>query len=177
MIMALYEIQWVIEPAWRAGLADHLHAGDGSVRRAHDSRPIRAHGARYISRRSGLPAIATIASRASPLLRLRVTHSDSHSAIKQELAEPDPTRLAYRELIKQTLRDVVMQPNTDALSVIKAAVAAKVSAVDRDNVRALIVDELRRLHEGVLARYGLRPLKFMAWKAGQKHGDPTWFAQ
>ncbi len=25
------------------------------------------------------------------------------------------------------------------------------------DLRALIVDELRRLHEGVLARYGLRP--------------------
>ena len=35
----------------------------------------------------------------------------------------------------------------------------------RAAVQSLIVDELRRLHEGVLARYGLRPSEFAAWKA------------
>ncbi|MBF6631925.1 MAG: hypothetical protein ITG01_12350 [Comamonas sp.] len=34
-----------------------------------------------------------------------------------------------------------------------------------DTVRALILDELRRLHEGVLARYGLLPSQLQAWKA------------
>jgi hypothetical protein len=29
----------------------------------------------------------------------------------------------------------------------------------------LLVEELRRLHEGVLARYGLRPSEFAAWVA------------
>jgi hypothetical protein len=32
-------------------------------------------------------------------------------------------------------------------------------------VRVLIVEQLERLHEGVLARYGLRPSEFAAWKA------------
>jgi len=32
---------------------------------------------------------------------------------------------------------------------------------------ALLVEELRRLHEGVLARYGLRPSEFTAWKQCQ----------
>jgi len=31
----------------------------------------------------------------------------------------------------------------------------------------LVVEELQRLHEGVLARYGLRPAELAAWKAGQ----------
>jgi hypothetical protein len=31
--------------------------------------------------------------------------------------------------------------------------------------QALIIEELERLHEGVLARYGLRPSGFAAWKA------------
>jgi hypothetical protein len=38
------------------------------------------------------------------------------------------------------------------------------------DLRALIVDELRRLHEGVLARYGLRPSQFTAWKARRPVG-------
>jgi len=34
-------------------------------------------------------------------------------------------------------------------------------------LRALIADELRRLHEGVLARYDLRPCQLKAWQQAQ----------
>ena len=37
-----------------------------------------------------------------------------------------------------------------------------------DNVLALINEELRRIHEGVLARYGLRPSELAAWLARQQ---------
>lgn len=88
-----------------------------------------------------------------------------YSAIKQDLAEPDPLRLAWRELIKQTIRDIVTRPNENALAIIEHIVASNVTDTDRDKVRALIVEELRRLHEGVLARYGLLPAEYHAWKA------------
>lgn len=91
--------------------------------------------------------------------------TQEYLAIKQELAEPDPARLAWRDVIKQTIRDVVTQPDEDALAVIQRAVRAHVPDAERDNVQALVVDELRRLHEGVLARYGLRPSEFQAWQA------------
>ena len=48
------------------------------------------------------------------------------------------------------------QPEKDALTVIQQTVVLSVNDSDRDNVQALIIEELRRLHEGVLARYGLR---------------------
>ncbi|MDD2223681.1 MAG: hypothetical protein PHF42_09605 [Pseudomonas sp.] len=32
------------------------------------------------------------------------------------------------------------------------------------SIQALIIEELRRLHEGVLARYGLRPSEYAKWK-------------
>ena len=88
-------------------------------------------------------------------------------AIKQDLAEPDPTRLAYRELIKQTIRDVVQHPEADTLAAIAQAVE-QVPQAERDEVHALVVQELRRLHEGVLARYGLRPSELNAWKAARQ---------
>jgi len=97
--------------------------------------------------------------------------TQEYLAIKQDLAEPDPTRLAWRDLIKQTIRNVVTQPDEDALPVIQQAVMANVPDADRGNVQALIVEELRRLHEGVLARYGLRPSEFTAWKARQAAGS------
>jgi len=91
--------------------------------------------------------------------------TQEYLAIKQDLAEPDPTRLAYRDVIKQTIRDVVTRPGDDALTLIAQAVAGHVPEADHNAVQSLIVEELRRLHEGVLARYGLRPSEFAAWKA------------
>lgn len=90
--------------------------------------------------------------------------TQEYMAIKQDLAQPDPTRLAYRDAIKQTVRDVVLGSNTDVLAAVSASVAAQVPMAERSNVQALILDELRRLHEGVLARYGLRPSEFKAWQ-------------
>ena len=93
--------------------------------------------------------------------------TQEYLAIKQALAEPDPTRLAYRELIKQTILEVVQHPHADMLAAIAQA-TAQVPQADRDEVQALAVQELRRLHEGVLARYGLRPSELVAWKAARQ---------
>ncbi len=90
--------------------------------------------------------------------------TQEYLAIKQDLAEPDPMRLAYRDVVKQTIHAVVTHAQDEALTVIAHAVADRVPEPDRAAVQAVIVDELRRLHEGVLARYGLRPSEFAAWK-------------
>ena len=94
--------------------------------------------------------------------------TQEYLAIKQDLAEPDPLCLAWRDFIKQTIRDVVTHPEHDPLSSIQQAVTERVPKHEQPNVQALIVEELRRLHEGVLARYGLRPSEYTIWKA--KHG-------
>ena len=39
---------------------------------------------------------------------------------------------------------------------------------DRVDVHALLVQELQRLHEGVLARHGLWPSELVAWNVAQK---------
>jgi hypothetical protein len=46
-----------------------------------------------------------------------------------------------------------------------------VPAAQRSDVPALIVEELHRLHKGVLARYGLRPAEFAVWRGV---GGRTW---
>jgi len=87
-----------------------------------------------------------------------------YMAIKQDLAQPDPVRLAYRDVIEQVVREAVIRGGTDPLALIDEAMGAQVAADQRDDVRSIIVAELSRLHEGVLARYGLRPAEFMAWR-------------
>ncbi len=91
--------------------------------------------------------------------------TQEYLAIKQDLAEPDPLRLAWRDCLKRTIRAVITQPELEPLSCIARAVAARVPEREQVGVQALIVEELRRLHEGVLARYGLRPSEYAAWKA------------
>ena len=94
--------------------------------------------------------------------------TQEYLAIRQGLVEPDPLRLAWRDFIKHTLREVVLQPQAHPLSVIEQAVRQDVPQGEQANVQALVVEELRRIHEGVLARYGLRPSDYMLWRA--RHG-------
>ena len=96
--------------------------------------------------------------------------TQEYTALKQNLAEPDPLRLRYRELIKRVIREVVLTPNTDSLDMIRQAVAQIVDLTEREEVQALLIDELRRLHEGVLARYGLRPSEWERWSDVQQRG-------
>ncbi|WP_159912211.1 Fic family protein [Pantoea sp. 18069] len=91
--------------------------------------------------------------------------TQEYLAIKQDLAEPDPLRLAWRDFIKQTLRDVITHPQLDPLSRIERCVTEHVPQQERADVQALVIAELRRLHEGVLGRYGLRPSEYSAWTA------------
>ena len=95
--------------------------------------------------------------------------TQEYLAIKQDLAEPDPLRLTWRDFIKTTIREVVTHPELDPLACIQRAVAEHVSDSEQPEVQALVVEELRRLHEGVLARYGLRPSEFTLWKS--RHGN------
>jgi Fic family protein len=95
--------------------------------------------------------------------------TQEYLVIKQDLAEPDPLRLAWRDFIKQTIREVITHPELEPFSNIQRSVAKRVPKHEQPNVQALLVEELRRLHEGVLARYGLRPSEYAAWKAVHGH--------
>lgn len=90
--------------------------------------------------------------------------TQEYLAIKQDLAEPDPLRLKWRDFIKQTIYHVVITPEQDPLLIIQAAISDAIPQAEQESMQALIVDELKRLHEGVLARYGLRPSQFVLWK-------------
>lgn len=85
-------------------------------------------------------------------------------AIRDDLAEPSPLRLTYREVIKQSVRAAVLRPSVHPEEAMRATIAHGVPSADRDDVRFLISDELARLHEGVLARYGLGWRDFERWR-------------
>ena len=60
----------------------------------------------------------------------------------------------------------MQQPDADPLREIERA-HEPVPLADRANAHALPVQKLQRLHEDVLARYGLRPSELAAWMAAQ----------
>ncbi|TAH41374.1 MAG: Fic family protein, partial [Betaproteobacteria bacterium] len=60
------------------------------------------------------------------------------------------------------------QPGRAPLEVIDECLSAHELGDDRNSVESLVIDELRRLHEGVLARYGLRPSEFVEWQSRQR---------
>jgi hypothetical protein len=93
--------------------------------------------------------------------------TQEYLAIRQELSEPDPLRLAWRDLIKTTVREVVQHPELDPRTTLAQAVTS-VPEPERASVQSLLEDELQRLHEGVLARYGLRPSQWAAWRDVQR---------
>ena len=93
-------------------------------------------------------------------------------AIRQDLAEPSRLRLAYRDVIKQSVHDAVMPPSPDAADR-EAIIEQAVPSDDREDVRFLIADELQRLHEGVLARYGIRLDAFRRWRESKSEKADT----
>lgn len=95
--------------------------------------------------------------------------TQEYIAIKQSVTEPDSLRLRYREIIKQIIHDVDINPEDDPLLIIQDQINKHVEMVVRENMQSLINDELRRLHEGTLARYHLRLSEFVQWREKQKN--------
>ena len=86
---------------------------------------------------------------------------------KSGVVEPDLLRLTYRDAIRQMVKAVVQNPEQDPLALVATQVALAAPGPDREDVRALVIQELRRLHEGVLARYGLLPSELTRWRSIQ----------
>lgn len=88
-------------------------------------------------------------------------------AVKQELVKPDQQRLQYRAKIKEIVKQVILTPESQPLDIIESFISNE-EDTDKQNIIALALEELRRIHEGVLARYGLRPSQLEKWR--QLHG-------
>ena len=85
-------------------------------------------------------------------------------AVRQGAPEPSRFRLAYREVIKQAVREAVMQPALDPLDAMREIIEQGVPSADQEDVRFVVSDELQRLHDGVLARYGLSRGDYQRWR-------------
>lgn len=90
-----------------------------------------------------------------------------YQALRQDLAEPDPFRLQHGKAVKRIVREVVLSPEIETIAAVEKAIPTGMKPSEHEDLTALVIEELRRLHEGVLARYHLRPSQFKSWKTRQ----------
>lgn len=86
-----------------------------------------------------------------------------YTQVKKTLAEPEPLRLKYRNQLHQIVGDVVRSAQTQYTATVESY-AQQIADSDRTTFIAMALDDIRRLHEGVLVRYRLTPAEFRAWK-------------
>lgn len=88
-----------------------------------------------------------------------------YSATRQTLGDPDPFRLRYRNIIRETVANIVKAKMDKKAAVATIKIKAKEALSLQDKARFIetVENELRSLHEGNIARYKLRPSEYDAW--------------
>lgn len=88
-----------------------------------------------------------------------------YAAIRQEIGDPDPLHLRYREEIKDRIRDVVVGrlDKPAAARFIQRWAAQNVTATDRARFVQVVEERLLALSEGSIARARVRPSEFAEW--------------
>ncbi len=90
----------------------------------------------------------------------------SSSQKRQELGEPDPFRIRYRELIRETVVNIVRNKmdRIAAIEFIKRIAGDSVPFETRLRFIEVVETEIMYLHEGNFARYRLRYAEYIAWQ-------------
>ncbi len=83
--------------------------------------------------------------------------------VKKTLVEPEPMRFKYRQQLHRIVGDVVRAGQTQYTPMVENS-ALSIEPADRAVFIAIALDDIRRLHEGILARYRLTPGEFRVWK-------------
>jgi hypothetical protein len=89
-----------------------------------------------------------------------------YSSARKTLGEPDPFRVRYRTLRKETVALVVRgQMNKKAATAfIRKQAKNMIPAPDQVKFIEVVETELMSLHEGNISRYGLRPSEVERWR-------------
>jgi fido (protein-threonine AMPylation protein) len=91
-----------------------------------------------------------------------------YSAIRQEIGEPEPARVRYRDEIKARVRDIVVRglDKPSAARELRRWAAQNITASDRSYFIEMVEQELLGLKESNIVRVRLRPSEFHAWLPG-----------
>ncbi len=90
-----------------------------------------------------------------------------YSAKRKELGEPDPFRMRYRDLIKETVASIVRNQmnRSAAVEFIKRSANESVPSEEKARFVEVVETEIMSLHEGNFSRYRLRYSEYTAWRS------------
>jgi len=94
-------------------------------------------------------------------------------AIRESVAMPDPLRMRYRDVLANILAATVQSGEAPARSRLRQHADGRISPEDMERFVELALSELLNLHEGSIARYGIRPDVFQDWRAKWTHTHKT----
>jgi fido (protein-threonine AMPylation protein) len=83
--------------------------------------------------------------------------------VRDSLPEPDPFRLKHRAALREVIGAIVKDRLPSTTAAIRERARDLVTANDLEQFCEVALQDLRGLHEGNIARYGLRPSEFRAW--------------
>lgn len=87
-----------------------------------------------------------------------------YTLLREAVPAPDPLRLRYRNELGEIVRETVRSGDALDIGAVRALARELVPPADLDALVAMAVNELHRLHEGNIARFGLRLSELRAWK-------------
>jgi hypothetical protein len=91
--------------------------------------------------------------------------STRYRVLRESLGEPDPIRLRFRSELRNVVRDMVVRGSPPRADLIKDwSVAHGIPTEAQAGFTERALNLLLSLHEGSLARYGLRPAEFLEWR-------------
>ena len=84
--------------------------------------------------------------------------------VKKTLAEPEPLRLKYRNQLHHIVGEIVRSQQIPYTQTVITFAQTQIPETEREYFIAIVLDDIQRLHEGVLVRYRLSPQEFWQWK-------------
>ena len=83
--------------------------------------------------------------------------------VRDSLPEPDPFRLKYRAMLRGVIGSIIKGGRKATVDAIREQARILVPPEDLLRFCQVALQDLQGLHEGNIARYGLRPSEFNAW--------------
>lgn len=87
-----------------------------------------------------------------------------YMVVRDSLAEPDVFRMRYRTALTEVIGGIVREGANVSDAEIAKRARDLVESPSRDKFVVLVKDELARLYEGNIARYGLRIAEYLSWR-------------
>lgn len=84
-------------------------------------------------------------------------------AVKQSLVPPDAFRLKYHTDLSEAVRALVLTGKAPIPRNVRATIPGGILPEDREQFVQLVLKEFESLHEGNIARFGIRQSEFAVW--------------